>query len=343
MGSDRETPDRDAPGRDAPESGASGGAAGRMARLDRGIVDAAPMVLRLGAALLWLTNVGWKVPPDFGRSADGCRGLCGFVGAGADSGIIPPWQWLSEHVLVPNLIVFGWTVLILEFLLSASFVSGRFTRIAAIVGFAQSLAIGMSVANADGEWYWSYALMALLHVAVFATATRVRTGEVDRRIVALGLAGYAVVLGIANARNDLAPSDFTRDFVLFGGPTDFPGDFGRNLFAGSLALAVVLVAVAAATWFVGRRPAGRIVGIVSVALGVIGLFAYRADGNVLAARPAPLAILAGVGIWLIVTTTGRSLHRGTSRSAHGLERTRHERGAGRSTAELIGQTLPSSG
>lgn len=152
---------------------------------------------------------------------------------GADSGVIPPWQWLSEHVLVPNLIVFGWTVLILEFLLSASFVSGRFTRIAANAGFAQSLVIGMSVANADGEWYWSYALMALLHVAVFATATRVRTGEVDRRIVALGLAGYAVVLGIANARNYLAPSDFTRDFVLFGGPTDFPSDFGRNLFAGS--------------------------------------------------------------------------------------------------------------
>ncbi len=164
MGSDRETP-----GRDAPESGVSGGAAGRMARLDRGIVDAAPMVLRLGATLLWLTNVGWKVPPDFGRSAD-CRGLCGFVGEGADSGVIPPWQWLSEHVLVPNLIVFGWTVLILEFLLSASFVSGRFTRIAAIVGFAQSLAIGMSVANADGEWYWSYLLMAVLHVAVFAMA-----------------------------------------------------------------------------------------------------------------------------------------------------------------------------
>ncbi|MEJ7771018.1 MAG: hypothetical protein WKF51_03900 [Geodermatophilaceae bacterium] len=38
-----------------------------------------PAGLRVTAGLLWLSNVSWKTPPDFGRSADGCSGLCRFV------------------------------------------------------------------------------------------------------------------------------------------------------------------------------------------------------------------------------------------------------------------------
>lgn len=130
----------------------------------------APAVLRVTAGLLWLSNVGWKTPPNFGRSADSCRGLCGFVQSGVEDAVIPPWGWVLDNIISPNLAAFGYLTLVMEFLLAVLLLSGTLTRAAAVVGFAQSVAIGLTVANASGEWYWSYLLMAALHIAVFAMA-----------------------------------------------------------------------------------------------------------------------------------------------------------------------------
>lgn len=134
------------------------------------ITKATPAALRLAAGLLWLSNVSWKAPPDFGDTAEGCRGLCGFVQAGIDHPVAPGYPWVLEEIVRPNLAVFGWGVLVIEFLLAAMLLSGTLTRLAAVIGFTQSVAIGLSVANAPGEWYWAYALMAALHLAVFSMA-----------------------------------------------------------------------------------------------------------------------------------------------------------------------------
>ncbi len=137
--------------------------------------------LRLTAGLLWLSNVGWKVPPEFGRSENGCSGLCRFVDEGAENGVIAPWSWLMDNVVAPNLSLFGYLTLLTEFTLAVLLISGTLTRLAALVGVGQSLAIGLSVANADGEWYWSYLLMIALHVAIFALAAG-RVYGVDARL-----------------------------------------------------------------------------------------------------------------------------------------------------------------
>ncbi|MBA3410856.1 MAG: TQO small subunit DoxD [Geodermatophilaceae bacterium] len=153
-----------------------------------------PAALRVTAGLLWLSNVGWKTPPDFGRSADGCSGLCGLVEEGSEVAVLPPWGWLLENVVSPNLAVFGYVTLAVEFLLAVLLLSGTLTRGAALLGLGQSIAIGLSVANADGEWYWSYLLMAVLHFAVFAMAAGRfygvdallrRRGNLPRRLEAL--------------------------------------------------------------------------------------------------------------------------------------------------------------
>lgn len=289
--------------------------ADRLDRLDRRIVGVAPLVLRLGAAFLWLSNVGWKRPPDFGRSDDGCAGLCGFVDAGAESGIVGPWRWFLENVAAENLVAVGWAVLLIEFSLAAVLLSGRFTRVAALVGVAQSAVIGFSVANAPDEWYWSYALMVLLHVAVFATATRAARIEARSAVVGAAVAAFAAVVVVTNLNNGLFSSDYTSDIVLFDGDTDFPGDFGRNVFSASVGFGLVLLAVAAATVRIGRTAAARPLGVVVMAVAVVGMLLYRADGNLLAARPAPLAVLAGLGLWLATTAHDRA---GTSSSApHG--------------------------
>lgn len=153
----------------------------RLSRIEASVTRASPAGLRVTAGLLWLSNVSWKVPPRFGESADGCRGLCAFVQAGIDHPVVPGYPWLLEHVVRPNLGLFGWVVLVVEFVLAALLLSGTLTRGAALVGVLQSIAIGLAVANKPGEWYWSYALMAALHVAVFATAAG-RSAGVDSLI-----------------------------------------------------------------------------------------------------------------------------------------------------------------
>ncbi len=86
-----------------------------------------------------------------------------------------------EHVVAPNLTLFGYLTLLTEFTLAVLLLSGTLTRLTALVGVGQSLAIGLSVANADGEWYWSYLLMIALHVAIFALAAG-RVYGVDARL-----------------------------------------------------------------------------------------------------------------------------------------------------------------
>lgn len=132
---------------------------------------AAPPLLRVTAGMLWLSNVIWKVPPGFG-------GLRNFVAFGADHPVAPLYPWAVRTLILPNMGPFGWITLVVEVTLAALLLCGVFTRAAAAVGFLQSIAIGLSVANAPEEWYWAYALMAALHAAVWVTAAG-RTWGVD--------------------------------------------------------------------------------------------------------------------------------------------------------------------
>lgn len=139
-------------------------AAGGDSRLARGGVA----VLRIGVALLWIQNVAWKTPPDFGRHAN--NGLYFFTRFAVDRPVFAPYAWFVEHVVLPNFAFFGWMTLIIEAGLGAFLLIGLATRFWAVVGLAQSLAITLSVLNAPHEWHWSYYLMILAHIAVFASA-----------------------------------------------------------------------------------------------------------------------------------------------------------------------------
>lgn len=125
-------------------------------------------VLRIGVAFLWIQNVGWKEPPDFGEAANG--GLYHFTRFAVDAPVVAPFAWFIEHVVLPNFAFFGWLTLLTEAALGAFLLIGLVTRFWAVVGVVQSLAITLSVLNAPNEWHWSYFLMILTHIALFATA-----------------------------------------------------------------------------------------------------------------------------------------------------------------------------
>ncbi|MBA2700014.1 MAG: DoxX family membrane protein [Nocardioidaceae bacterium] len=118
---------------------------------------------RVAVALLWIENVGWKRPPDFGA-------LRRFTGDAVEYPVFAPFSWVVEHVVLPNFTFFAWMTLLVEASIGAFLLIGLATRFWAVVGIGQSMAIMLSVMNAPNEWEWSYYLMILAHVALFATA-----------------------------------------------------------------------------------------------------------------------------------------------------------------------------
>jgi thiosulfate dehydrogenase (quinone) large subunit len=137
----------------------------RPSRMDRAVLA----IVRIGVGLLWLQNVGWKNPPDFGRG-DPPSGLYQSVSYAVSHEVFHPYAWLVDRLVLPNFAFFGWTVLLVEASLGAFLLIGLATRFWALVGAAQTVLIMLSVLNAPHEWFWSYLLMLLVHLALFATA-----------------------------------------------------------------------------------------------------------------------------------------------------------------------------
>ena len=120
-------------------------------------------VVRIGVAFMWIENAGWKRPPEFSS-------LRHFTELAVDHPVVAPYSWVVENVILPNLAFFGWVTLLLEASLGAFLLLGLLTRLWAIIGITQSVIITLSVLNAPNEWEWSFYLMILAHVALFATA-----------------------------------------------------------------------------------------------------------------------------------------------------------------------------
>jgi len=138
-------------------------APGRARSIEDRVSAAIPPVIRIAIGLLWLTNAAWKVPPDF-------ETLRRFTAQAVRYPVFGPFSWLVENVVLPNFTPFGWGVLLLESALGAFILLGLATRFWAVIGMLQTIAIALSAMNAPHEWSWSYYLMFLAHLAIFATA-----------------------------------------------------------------------------------------------------------------------------------------------------------------------------
>ncbi|MFN0026806.1 MAG: TQO small subunit DoxD [Acidimicrobiales bacterium] len=128
--------------------------------------------VRMLLGLMWVQNVGWKLPPQFGA-------LGRFVQRGIDDPTLPAFSWGLREVVQPNLVAFGWVVLVSELLLGVGLLFGIATRLWAAFGALQSLSIGLTVARVPDEWGWSYWLMVAAHVAVFASPAAGRVWSLD--------------------------------------------------------------------------------------------------------------------------------------------------------------------
>ncbi len=126
-----------------------------------------------------------------------------------------------------------------------------------------------------------------------------------RTAVSLLTAGYGVFVLIANARSDVITSDRTSDWVLFGSRTDFPGQFGRATFDGTIALGVLFLALAVATWATAGKPSAWWPAGVAAVLAVVILFSFRPDRGFLGSGPGAGAVMFAVALYLAASTAIR--------------------------------------
>ncbi len=234
--------------------------------------------LRIVIGLLWLYNVVWKLPPDFGKS--GGNGLYGFTRDAVDHPVFPPYSWVVEHLVLPNFTAFGWAVLVVETLLAVLLLTGTFVRLAALVGIGQSLAIGLSVARAPGEWPWSYVMLIAIHVVLLFTAAgrvaavdavRHQSGEAKDRATPLlrGWGVIMVVVGLVAVALAVAADPFASAGANVG-YGDLEVSLGRYNVVGALGLLVVgALMVAASTT---ARPALALAAAAIATLAALSLY-----------------------------------------------------------------------
>ncbi len=256
--------------------------------------------VRILAGLLWLANLHWKVPTDFGESSGG--GLYKYVAAGADNAPLAPFRWALRELVLPNFTLFGWFTLISETAVAACLLIGYRARLVALIGAAMAIPIGLTVIyypRAD-EWSWSYLLMIGLHLLLWAAAS-------DEHLAVDGVLGrppkrandalrtigiVAVVIGIAGlfvARS----VDFVGDSVaLLGSDAGFVVDdtvtrrWELKLLWFNPSWALLTIAFGALLIVGVRYRAAAIAAVVgfaalAVAAAIVQTFDYvRDDGSV---------------------------------------------------------------
>jgi hypothetical protein len=180
-----------------------------LARWERWLQHAALVLLRLGLAYLFFTQLWWKLPPTFGCPADfrfttgtpqqlqRSSGLCDWIGieavyateprpffvANLDNRGAPEIAidlgWAArlngafiENVVKPNIAWFGYLIWAAEAFIVVSLLLGLFSRLGGLVAIAMSaqLMIGLGGISNPYEWEWAYINMVLLAILVFAFA-----------------------------------------------------------------------------------------------------------------------------------------------------------------------------
>lgn len=232
---------------------------------------AASAFLRMVVGLLWLYNIAWKRPPNFGR--DSGNGLYKYTKDAVDHPVFAPFSWVVHHLVLPNFIVFGYGVLVVETALAVLLLTGTYVRLAALLGILQSLAIGLSVAKTPGEWPWSYWLLIALHVVILFSAAgqvlavdAVRAGR-DWRPLARTWGVVLVLAGIVAVLLSLGDSFFAAS----GSALDGSG-LSISLGVYNLAGGVVLILVGAGILAVGAgvdAPLGLASAVLATAAAVL--------------------------------------------------------------------------
>ena len=143
----------------------------RVAKLVRSLpgLDAvwALVGLRIFMGILWLENLTWKFPPDFGRHDP--KGLLYSFRQAEDHAVLSFLRSFVHDVVIPHFTLFGWLVFLVELTAGVLLTLGLFTRIGALVGSVQALIITLLAVRAPHEWFWAYAMLITINLVLMLT------------------------------------------------------------------------------------------------------------------------------------------------------------------------------
>ncbi len=154
--------------------------------------------LRIAYGILWLQQVSWKVPPDFGLIRK--DGLYFWTSEMAKYSFLPPHRFFVESVVLPNFLLFAWLTLLTELFIGVSHLVGVVSRLGALLALAMSANLLVGLARHPAEWPWSY-LMLLGYALLFLSGHPGRVmgldGWLSRRLSSPVLADKAWARALA--------------------------------------------------------------------------------------------------------------------------------------------------
>lgn len=275
------------------------------ARLERCAIG----IVRMVVGLLWLANLEWKRPSDFGRNQK--NGLYKYVDSAITNPVFGPWSWIVENIVLKQYTLFGWATLLLEAAFAALLLLGLWTRITALIGAAVSVTIALSVLFYPNEWPWALYLMVAIHVLLAATNAGQslgldgvrKSGSAARAKASMVLGVVAVVVGLVSLLLVAGGTSFTAERGTLVG---WAGGEVKILWFNPLSalLTAVLGAIAIVSVRLRREPLRWVAvgGFALMALLVLVQWRYR-DGNwtggLLGATGATMAFWAMFTIGLV--------------------------------------------
>jgi thiosulfate dehydrogenase (quinone) large subunit len=271
--------------------------AARLSVLDEKVRGFIIGICRIGVGLLWLANIHWKVPTDFGETNQG--GLYKYSASVLRHSTFAPFKWFTEEVLLPNFKFFGWFTLLSEVTLALLLLAGYKTKLVALGGAMMSVPIMLTVLYYDRaeEWSWSYLLMIFAHLLLFASdagkhlgldgALRRGAGSLKRSLSFVGL--VTVAIGAAGLFVSRSVSFAGSKVALLGSDAGFVNDDGKltrrwelkfvwfnPLWAILMLVFGVLIIVSTKNRWAGRIGAGGL-AVMAIVILVIGKFDYARD------------------------------------------------------------------
>jgi thiosulfate dehydrogenase (quinone) large subunit len=131
---------------------------------------------RLIIGYLWITQLGWKMPPSFGCPADFAvstslsartTGLCDWTGLMAVYSKVPAHAAFVKNIIIPNIAWMGWGIWLLEVFIAGSLILGLVSRLGALAGLLQAVNLYIGLTAIPFEWYWTYGMLITLHLIFF--------------------------------------------------------------------------------------------------------------------------------------------------------------------------------
>jgi thiosulfate dehydrogenase [quinone] large subunit len=133
--------------------------------------------LRVFMGVLWLSNLSWKLPPHFGRNDP--RGLMYSFRQAEQYALSEPLRRLMAHVVIPHFTFFGWQVFLVELVAGVLLLLGWHTRVGAVIGLLQAIAITVLTVRAPNQWFWGFALFVAVSLVLVVVPCNMRF-SVDR-------------------------------------------------------------------------------------------------------------------------------------------------------------------